>query len=130
MTPAFLLGTQIQGLVILNDPLYVPQQWHGTLLGWAVLAVPVFCNVFTTQILEPLEIIGGITNILFYVVITLTLAILSPRSPASFVFTETITGVSGWSSPGIQWCIGLLPPVFAFSGESQNLYMLNVCMSD
>ena len=116
MTPAFLLGTQIQGLIIFNNPDYVPHQWHGTLLGWAVLAIPVVCNIISTKILEPLEIIGGIANIVFFVVIVLTLAILSPRSPASFVFETTITGLSGWDSTGVQWCIGLLPAAFALSG--------------
>ena len=120
VTPAFLLGTQIQGLIIFNDPSYVPHQWHGTLLGWAILAIPVFCNIFTTKILEPLEIIGAVCNVLFFIVITLTLAIMAPRSSASFVFTTTITGESGWTNTGVQWCIGLLPPVYALSGASKN----------
>jgi choline transport protein len=117
VTPAFLIGTQIQGLIIFNNPDYVPQKYQGTLLGWAVLAIPVACNIISTKILEPLEIIGGICNIVFFVVIMLTLVILSPRSPASFVFETTISGLSGWESVGIQWCMGLLPAAFALSGE-------------
>ena len=37
---AFLAGTMIQGLIILTQPDYVPQQWHGTLL---VIAITAFC---------------------------------------------------------------------------------------
>ena len=123
MTPAFLLGTQIQGLIIFNNPDYVPKQYHGTLLGWAILGIPVLCNIFTVKILEPLEIIGAVANVVFFIAITLTLAILAPRSSASFVFTDTISGLSGWSNVGVQWCIGLLPPAYALSAFDGVLHM-------
>lgn len=76
-----------------------------------------FATSSVQKILEPLEILGGIANIVFFVVIILTLAILSPRSPASFVFQTTIAGLSGWENSGIQWCLGLLPAAFALSSK-------------
>jgi choline transport protein len=112
-----LLGTVIQGLIIFNDETYVPERWHGTLLTWAVLAIPVACNVFARRALAPLEIIGGVTHILFLILFVVTLAVMAPRSTASFVFTQTLTGLSGWSNVGVQWNIGLLSAVFPLGGR-------------
>jgi choline transport protein len=119
--PAFLLGTTIQGLIILNDDTYVPQRWHGTLLAWSVLAIPVTCNIFARRALAPLEIIGGVTHIIFLIVFVVTLVVMAPRSTVSFVFTQTITGLSGWSNVGVQWNVGLLSAVFPLTGTSKTL---------
>lgn len=110
---AFLEGTIIQGLIVQNYPTtYIPQLWHGTLLSWAVLALPLICNIFARRILPPLEIIGGIGHFVFLIAIVTTLAVMAPRSTADFVFTTTITGFSGWKSSGVQWCVGLLSAAF------------------
>jgi choline transport protein len=118
---AFLEGTIIQGLVIQNNPNYVPKLWHGTLLTWAVLVLPILCNLFARRILPALEIVGALGHIIFFLVIIITLAVLSPRSTASFVFTTSTTGLSGWSSPGIQWCIGLLSSAFPLGCKTARL---------
>jgi choline transport protein len=85
---------------------------------WAILLLPIFCNIFARKILPPLEVIGGIGHLVFFIVIITTLAVLSPRSTADFVFRETITGESGWGSPGVQWCIGLLSAAFPLGCKS------------
>jgi amino acid transporter len=103
-------------LIVFNDETYVPKRWHGTLLAWAVLAIPVVCNVYARRALAPVEVIGGVTHILFLIIFVVTLAVMAPRSTASFVFTQTITGLSGWSNRGIQWNVGLLSAVFPLGG--------------
>lgn len=35
----------VQGLIAFNNQDYVPQQWHGTLLMWAFIVLPVISNV-------------------------------------------------------------------------------------
>jgi choline transport protein len=109
---AFLEGTIIQGLIIQNYPNYIPKLWHGTLLMWAVLLLPFLCNIFARRILPALEIVGAVGHLAFFLAFVITLGVLSPPSSASFVFTQSITGLSGWSSPGVQWCIGLLSSAF------------------
>jgi choline transport protein len=115
----FLEGTIIQGLIILNKEDYVPHKFHGTLLAWAILALPLFCNVFARKILAPLEVMGGILHIALFVVFIVVLVVMSPRSSADFVFGTTVTGQSGWKSPGIQWCVGLLSGAFPLAGKSK-----------
>ena len=60
----FLVGTIIQGLIILNDPTYVPRPWHGTLLAIAVVA---FSIAFNTILAAQLPTIGKwtLTAIMF-----------------------------------------------------------------
>jgi hypothetical protein len=42
----FLVGTIIQGLIVLNDPTYVYERWQGTLLAIAVIFFSIFFNTF------------------------------------------------------------------------------------
>jgi choline transport protein len=115
-SPAFLNGTLAQDLIVLNNEAYVPQNWHGTLLTWAVIAIPAFCNIFARRILSTNEIVGGITHTVFWIVVLLTMA---RRSSLSYVFTETYSGAEfgGWSNEGVSWCVGLLTAAFPLSGE-------------
>lgn len=119
---AFLEGGIVQGLIIFNNPTYVPELWHGTLLAWAILALPLLCNVFARRILPPLEIVGGIGHIVFFIVFVTTLCVMARRSTAEFVFTETITGLSGWNDSGVQWCIGLLAGAFPLGCMCRSAY--------
>lgn len=118
----FLNGQIIQVLILLNNATYIPEAWHGTLAAWAVLAIPLLCNIFGRRVLAPLEVLGGIVHIGLFVVFVAVLVALSPRSSADFVFTETITGLSGYT-PGVSWCIGLLSGAFPLAGFDGVLHM-------
>ena len=64
------------------------------------------------------EIAGGILHVVFFVVSIVTLVVMSTRSTAEFVFTESFFGQSGWESEGVQWCIGLLSITSVLTGMS------------
>lgn len=118
----FLNGQIIQVLILLNNETYIPEGWHGTLLAWAVLAIPLLCNIFARRVLAPLEILGGLVHIGLFVVFVVVLVALSPRSSADFVFTESITNLTGYAS-GVSWCIGLLSGAFPLAGFDGVLHM-------
>ena len=116
---AYLEGGIVLGLAIQCNPSYIPQLWHGTLIAWAVLVLPLLCNIFARRLLVQLELVAGVANILFFFVFIIVLGVMAQKSPASFVFGTTFTGFSGWTLPGVQWCIGLLSAAFplqAFDG--------------
>ncbi|ETN42760.1 uncharacterized protein HMPREF1541_01918 [Cyphellophora europaea CBS 101466] len=119
----FLEGTIVQGLIILNNSTYIPQGWHGTLLAYAILAVPLFCNIFARRVLAPLEVLGGIVHIALFVVFVVVLVAMSPRSSAGFVFATSITDQSGYSQPGVSWCLGLLATAFPLGGFDGVIHM-------
>lgn len=55
-SPAYLGATIIQALAILNYPdTYVPQQWHGTLIYWAIILIGFIVNVGFAKWLPKLE---------------------------------------------------------------------------
>ncbi|KAL9120953.1 MAG: hypothetical protein Q9187_002494 [Circinaria calcarea] len=116
-TAPYIVATEIQGVVILNYPTYTPQGWHSALMMWAVLAVPVIINIYARRLLAPVEIMGGICHLMFLPAILVTLICLAPRSEASFVFTEFVSGLSGWSNDGVVWSLGLLAVVFPLTGK-------------
>ena len=113
----------MQGLIILNNSTYIPQGWHGTLLAYAILAVPLFCNIFARRVLAPLEVLGGIVHIALFVVFVVVLVAMSPRSSAGFVFATSITDQSGYSQPGVSWCLGLLATAFPLGGFDGVIHM-------
>ena len=119
----FVNGTLIQGLIILCRPDYVPKPWHSTLLMWAYLAIPLAANIWCRKILPPFEIAIGITHVVFFIVTIVTLVATAAYSSNEFVWTTTTTGLSGWQSPGVQWCIGLLTPAFSLLGFDGVLHM-------
>jgi choline transport protein len=55
----YLVGTLIQGMIVLNNPDYVFERWHGTLL---TIAVVLFTITFNTALANRLPIIG-MTNL-------------------------------------------------------------------
>lgn len=121
--PAFLLGTLIQGLIVLDNDSYPYARWHGTFLAWALFLVPVVVNIFARRVLPSLEVIGVVTHLGFFLVWVITLACLAPKSTSEFVFTTNSFGISGWSNEGVQWCVGLLSAVFPLGGFDGVLHM-------
>ncbi|RKU42407.1 hypothetical protein DL546_005020 [Coniochaeta pulveracea] len=119
---AFLVGTMIQGLITLNNPDYVPQGWHGTLL---VIAVTAFCIIFNTVLAQRLPMVEGLVlmvHILGFFAVLIPLWVLAPRASASDVFT-TFLNLGGWSSTGLAFFVGLLSPVYTLIGADSAVHM-------
>lgn len=117
---AFLAGTQIQGLLVLNYPdTYTFERWHGTLL---VIAVSCFAVIFNTVAAKQLPMIEGLVLILHvfgFFAILIPLWVLAPRNSASDVFTQ-FSNSGGWSNLGLSCLVGMLSPVFTLLGKLTN----------
>ena len=59
----------------------------------------------------------------FFIAWVVTLVCLAPRSTPEFVFQTNSFGLSGWTSEGVQWCVGLLSAVFPLGGFDGVLHM-------
>jgi choline transport protein len=109
----------IQGLLILCQPdTYVPQNWHVTLLYWAVILFCVFINVAAGWLLPKFEGALLVLHILGFFAILIPLLILGPKGDAHEIFT-TFVNLGGWDSQGLSFCIGIMGSVFAFVGKSR-----------
>jgi choline transport protein len=112
----------IQGLLVLNQPDYVPHNWHGTLL---VIAITGFCIIFNTFLAKRLPMVEGIVliiHLLGFFAVLIPLWVLAPRNSASQVFTEFLN-LGGWSSMGLAFMVGLLSPVYTLIGADSAVHM-------
>jgi len=112
----------IQGLLILNDPTYIPENWHGTLL---VIALTAFCIIFNTFLAKKLPMVEGmvlIVHLLGFFAVLVPLWVLAPRSSPKDVFTG-FSNFGGWSSTGLAFMVGLLAPVYTLIGADSAVHM-------
>lgn len=108
-------ATVTQGLLVLNYPDYVYQQWHGTLLMFAALVVCVLVNSVGAKLLPKVEGLILILHIMGFFAVLIPLVYLAPKKDATYVFA-TFENSSGWSSAGLTWLIGLMGTNLPFIG--------------
>ncbi|KAF1925891.1 amino acid transporter [Didymella exigua CBS 183.55] len=119
----FLTGGLIQGLLILCQPdTYIPQNWHVTLLYWAVILFCVFINVAAGWLLPKFEGALLVLHILGFFAILIPLLVLGPKGDAKEIFT-TFLNMGGWDSQGLSFCIGIMGSVFAFVGGDGPIHL-------
>ena len=111
---AFLAGTLIQGLIILNYSTYSPQQWHCTLLYWAVIFFIVLINIYGNRAFPYIKMVAFILHVVFFFALLIPMMYLAPQSSPDFVFRSF--KIEGWANNGVSWFIGLLTSTYALSG--------------
>ena len=121
-SPAFLANI-VQGLAIFNYPEYTPQRWHGTLIMWGFILVPVLWNFYFRRMLNTLEMVGGVCHVVFFIVSVITLAVCARRSSSEFVWNTVTHDLSGWTNPTVAWGLGLLTVAFPVTGFDGVLHM-------
>jgi len=113
---ANVTAVMIQGLAILNNPSYVPERWHITLIIFAMLIVEGLMTMYAFWLIPWIELLAGILHVVLFIIFVVVLVALAPRHTADFVFFDQQTS-SGWSNSFISWNIGLLTPTWGFVGE-------------
>lgn len=95
---AYVSGTLIQGLIILNNPnSYVPQRWHGTLIAMLITICVAFFNIFLAKHLPLVEGMILVLHIAGFVAIMVPLWVMAPRTSSSEVWTS-FTDLNDWGS--------------------------------
>ena len=111
---AFVTGTQIQGLLILNYTWYEPQRWHGTML---IIATLVFSVIFNTFLAQRLHLVEGcilVFHICGFFAIIVPLWVMSPLAASSDVWTSFYD--PGWGSQGLSAMVGTVASVAPLLG--------------
>lgn len=117
-----VLSNTVYGLIIFNYPDYKPKAWHPTLILIGFTLTMTACNFALRSVVNPLEKIGGVLHVVFFVAITAVLVAISPHSTNEFVF-KTLTTQGGWENAEIAWSIGLLTTMFPISSFDSVLHM-------
>ena len=117
----FLIGTSIQGLIILNTN-YNPQRWQGTFLTWAFVVICVLFNTVGAKKLPAVETLILMVHVMGLFGIIAPLWILQPRASAHEALL-TFTNNGGWPSTGLASMTGLLSPVYSLLGFDCSVHM-------
>ncbi|KAL2043899.1 hypothetical protein N7G274_003419 [Stereocaulon virgatum] len=112
---AYVSGTLIQGLLILNYPNYGYQRWHGTMLFYAALAFALFVNTFLGRLLPRIESGMLFFHILGFFGLIIPLVYLAPHRPASEVFGNFLN-LGDFKTSGLSFFVGLVTAMDAFPG--------------
>ncbi|KAK4894870.1 hypothetical protein LTR27_006992 [Elasticomyces elasticus] len=118
----FIAGTLIQGLIVLNNPEYIFQRWHGTLLVIAIVAFAVVFNTVLAKRLPMIESLILILHLLGFFGVLIPLWVLSPRNSTKMVFTQ-FENLGGWPTQGLSFMVGLLTSVYGLLGADSAVHM-------
>jgi choline transport protein len=67
--------------------------------------------------------VGAVLHIILFFCTIIPLIVLAQRSTNEFVWATTVSDISGWSNPGVGFCIGLLAPTFVVTGFDGVIHM-------
>ncbi|KAK5123749.1 hypothetical protein LTR85_002385 [Meristemomyces frigidus] len=119
---AFLSGTYIQGLLVLNYEWYVYERYHGTLF---VIAVALFALLFNTFLAKNLALVEGLILVLHifgFFGIEVPLWVLTPTAPSSQVWTQSVD-YGGWGNNGLSSLVGVLAGILPLLGADSAAHM-------
>ncbi len=106
----------IQGLIVLNNPTYVPRRWEATLLFYAVILVSLFFNTIMVKFLPKIESLILVIHIGGFFGVLIPLVYTAPHGSASEVFGQ-FENAGGWSTQGLSFFVGIVTGVYSFLGQ-------------
>ncbi|KAL8650363.1 MAG: hypothetical protein Q9210_003868, partial [Variospora velana] len=115
LSVGFVVGTVIQGLIVLNNPTYTFERWHGTLLVWAMTLFCVTFNTVGAKVLPIIQIVVCTMHFLGFFAVIVPLWVFSSRATPSEALL-TFTNDGGWPTTGLSAMIGLLTPMGSLLG--------------
>lgn len=89
----YVCGIQIEALVQLNNPDYVPQRWEGTLIFWAAVVIAVLINTVFGKLLPPIETLMLVIHVLGFFAVLIPLVYVCP-CPRTFAYRSFALGLS------------------------------------
>ncbi|CAG8956651.1 hypothetical protein HYFRA_00011962 [Hymenoscyphus fraxineus] len=104
-TASFFASSLIQGLVILCNPSYEAERWHGTFIYWAVILLTLSVNTIFSKVLPAFEVTVLILHVLGFFAVLIPLVKLAPHTNSSEIWGTFLN--SGWNTMGLAFFIGL-----------------------
>lgn len=120
---SYLTATAIQGLVVNSQTGYEAKRWHGTLMIFALVLLVLLFNTFCARLLPQAEIVILVLHICLFVVVLVVFAALAPVKSGNADVWTLFLNEGGYESKGLSFFIGLITPVFAFSGADGAVHM-------
>ena len=118
---AYIAGTLVQALFVLNIPNYDYERWQGSLLTIGFLLIAIIFNTLLARRLPMVEGIFVFLHILG-VAIFIPLWILSPKREGGSPLIE-FYNPNGWISNGLATCVGITAPITGLLGFDCSVHM-------
>ena len=119
----------MQGLITLNNPNYEPEQWHGTLLVIAAVAIAIAINIFLSKTLPIAEWFILVLHVVGLFAIIIPLLAMAPKNSARVALLD-ITNNGGWSTRGTSFMVGLLTVLGSMMGFDCAVHMCKPSIRD
>jgi choline transport protein len=110
----FIAASLIQGLVVLWDPGYTPEEWHLTLITIGVGFLTLLVSTFGSKQLPIFELLILILHCFGILIIVVPLWVLAPKATSHDVFLN-FENHSTWSSAALACLVAQIAPFFALS---------------
>lgn len=115
----FLVTTLIEVLIQVTQPDYSFPAWQYTLIALAFLAITIVFNTWGARSLPMLQIISLFGHVGGFVVVMVSLWVMSPKNSAKDVFT-TFVNEGGWSNVGTACLVNQLSVLYTILGTSNS----------
>ncbi|KAI0451669.1 amino acid/polyamine transporter I [Xylaria acuta] len=121
---AYLTSALVQGLIILTHPSYLAtmQNWHSTLLYWAVILFSSSINICIGSVLAKFQGIVLVIHILGFFGIVLSITLIGQPLNSEAVW-DTWLNLGGWPTQSLSFSIGIIGNVLAFGGADGAIHM-------
>jgi amino acid transporter len=118
---AFVAGTLIQSIFVLNISTYVPHPYHGTLFTIAFVILALVFNTFLARRLPVVEGVFVFMHVLG-ILIFIPLWIMAPRREGGAPLVD-FANMNGWATSGIATMIATVGPSAALTGFDCSVHM-------
>jgi choline transport protein len=117
------MATAIQGLVINSRPSYESMRWHGTLMAMAVVVICLMFNSLWSKGLPKVETATFCLHVVLFVIVLVIITVMSPEKSSNRQVWTLFLNDGGYESKGLSFFVGLITPVFAFTGVDGAVHM-------
>ncbi|KAI1370479.1 putative GABA transporter [Hypoxylon crocopeplum] len=101
----YIIATMLQGIIVLTNPTYVPENWHTVLIIWLATLFAVMINTTSSRVIAKFE--GGILilHLAGFFGVLIPMVYFAPHNDPKEVFT-TFLNTGGWSTDGLSFWVG------------------------
>ncbi|KAJ4313023.1 hypothetical protein N0V94_007150 [Neodidymelliopsis sp. IMI 364377] len=120
---SYITDLVLQLATLNSDGTYVRENWHATLLLWAILMLCVFINVFVSGALPTIEVVVLIVHVLGFFGILVPLVYLTPAHNSAREIFTTFHNKGKWETQALAFFVGLQGNALAFVGTDSVVHM-------
>jgi choline transport protein len=118
---AYVVASQIRGIIILLSPSYVPQSWHVCLIMIGLLLFSCMTAILWKRSVPTVAILVAIFHFLLLIAIIATALATETYADSAFVWQNHESLYAG-DRPGVSFCVGFVTMAFAFAGWSWTVH--------